>query len=168
MLIFVFRKAKNISGIEFLVGFESEFILLEDTHPIKAVNQHGWCNSLGLPSGSKESTVLEEIADALEAAGIELQMYHPEGAPGQYEVVTGPLPPLQAVDALIHTRETIFNTASKYGLKATFAPRVFLDNCWSHPLFLPCIILISILQAAVHLMYTSPFMESRPRPRIPI
>ena len=62
-------------------------------------------------------------------ADIELQMYHAEAAPGQYEIVTGPLPPLQAADALIHTRETIYNIANKHGLRATLAPRVFLDSC---------------------------------------
>jgi glutamine synthetase len=56
-------------------------------------------------------------------------MYHSEAAPGQYEVVTGPLPPLEAADALIHTRETIVNVANKYGFRATLAPRVFLSNC---------------------------------------
>jgi len=64
-------------------------------------------------------------------SGIELQMYHAEAAPGQYEVVTGPLPPLEAVDALIHTRETITNIASKYGWRATLAPRLYMDNCGS-------------------------------------
>lgn len=47
----------------------------------------------------------------------------------QYEVVTGPLPPLEAADALVHTREVITNIASQHGLRATLAPRVFLDNC---------------------------------------
>lgn len=46
----------------------------------------------------------------------------------QYEFVTGPLPPLEAVDALIATRETITNIASKYGLRATLAPRIFMDS----------------------------------------
>jgi glutamine synthetase len=95
------------------------------------VNNHGWSNSPALPSGSVEAKVLEEIADALETAGIELQMYHAEAAPGQYEVVTGPLGPLQAADALVHTRETIYNVASKHGLRATFAPRVYKDSCTS-------------------------------------
>jgi len=54
-------------------------------------------------------------------------MYHSEGAAGQYEVVTGPLPPLEAADAVVFTRETIVNVASKYGLRATFAPRVYSD-----------------------------------------
>ena len=61
--------------------------------------------------------MLDEIADALVLADIELQQYHSEAAPGQYEIVTGPLPPLQAADALIHTRETMYNIASKHGLR---------------------------------------------------
>ncbi|KAF8954897.1 hypothetical protein BDZ97DRAFT_1862383 [Flammula alnicola] len=127
----VVENAKEIAGIEFLVGFETEFILLESTLPVKAVNQHGWCNAPALPSGTKEAQVMEEISEALTLSGVELQMYHAEAAPGQYEVVTGPLPPLQAADALIHTRETIFNIASKHGLRATLAPRVFLDSSGS-------------------------------------
>ncbi|KAF8908595.1 hypothetical protein CPB84DRAFT_1703615 [Gymnopilus junonius] len=127
----VVENTKQISDVGFLIGFETEFILLKNTQPIQAVNPHGWCNAPALPSGTPESQVLEEIADALTASNVELQMYHAEAAPGQYEVVTGPLPPLQAVDALIHTRETIFNIASKHGLRATLAPRVFLDNCGS-------------------------------------
>ena len=47
----------------------------------------------------------------------------------QYEVVTGPMSPLEAADALVHTRETIYNIASKHGLRATFAPRLALDSC---------------------------------------
>ena len=72
------------------MGFETEFILLKNTNPIEAVNRHGWCNSAALASGTTETQVLEEIADALRAADIELQMYHAEAAPGQYEIVTVP------------------------------------------------------------------------------
>ena len=116
-------------GVEFLVGFESEFILLKNTMPIEAVNPHGWCDAAAFQSGTIETQVLKEITDCLKASGVELQMYHSEAAPGQYEVITGPLPPLQAVDALVLTRDIIFNIASKHGLRATLAPRVFGDNC---------------------------------------
>ncbi|KAG1733151.1 hypothetical protein EDB19DRAFT_1639816 [Suillus lakei] len=115
----------------FLVGFESEFILLKSTNPIEAVNAHGWNSARALPSGTKETEVIEEIARGLINSGIELMMYHSEAAPGQYEIVTGPLPPLEAADALVHTRETIANVASKHGFRATFAPRLNLDNCGS-------------------------------------
>ncbi|KAJ8595711.1 glutamine synthetase/guanido kinase [Rhizopogon salebrosus TDB-379] len=115
----------------FLVGVESEFILLKNTNPIETVNAHGWSNSQALASGTKETEAMEDIAQGLIKSGIELMMYHSEGAPGQYEVVTGPLPPLEAADALVHTRETIVNMASKHGFRATFAPRLHLDNCGS-------------------------------------
>lgn len=65
------------------MGFETEFILLKSTSPIDAVNYHGWSNSPALPSGSVEAKVLHEIAEAIQASGIELQMYHAEAAPGQ-------------------------------------------------------------------------------------
>lgn len=127
------RNAREISNAEFLVGFETEFILLKETSQMVPVNYHGYANSQALYSGTVASKVLEDIADALEKSGIEVQAYHAEGAPGQYEVVTGPLPPLQAADALIHTRETIYNVASKHGLRATLAPRVYDDSCEAKP-----------------------------------
>jgi glutamine synthetase len=87
-------------------------------------------------AGTKEATILDEIASSLLASGIQLQLYHAEAGPGQYEVVTGPLPPLEAADALIHTREIIYQTASKHGLRATFAPRPFMfstgSSCHTH------------------------------------
>ncbi|PPR03642.1 hypothetical protein CVT24_007756 [Panaeolus cyanescens] len=122
-------QARNEHNVAFLLGFESEFILLKNTSPIEATNPHGWCASAALPSGSVETRAVEEIIDSLIESGIEVQVVHSEAAPGQYEVVTGPLEPLQAVDALIHTRETIFNIASKHGLRGTLAPRVYMDSC---------------------------------------
>lgn len=72
------------SEVEFLVGFETEFILLKSTDPITAVHgNHAYSNSLALPTGSVAERVLEEIADALQASGVELLMYHPEASFGQ-------------------------------------------------------------------------------------
>ena len=112
------------AGVRFLAGVEHEFVLLSKTSPATAINDADWTASNKLASGSLESKVLQEIADVLQASNIELQMYHAEASPGQYEVITGPLPPLEAADTVIYTRETIYNVASKYGLRATFVPRV--------------------------------------------
>jgi len=133
-----------------LVGVETEFTLLKSADPLVPVNGHQYSTTLALTTGTVEARVLEEIADAIQADGIEVQMYHSEGAPGQvrppdpinaflrvdlshssfqYEVVTGPMSPLEAADALVHTRETIYNIASKHGVKATFAPKLPLDTC---------------------------------------
>ena len=70
--------------MSFLVGVESEFILLSQTNPEPVyVNYGDWSCSAKLRTGSIEATVLEEIAQCLVDAGIELQMYHAEAAPGQ-------------------------------------------------------------------------------------
>jgi len=45
--------------------------------------------SSNLLTGTTPAVVLEEIADALEVAGIKLLVYHAEAAPGQ--VCDGPL-----------------------------------------------------------------------------
>lgn len=128
----IVKYAEEELKTKFLVGFETEFILLTISQSgIKAPNNHGWSRTAALASGTTELTVLEEIADALTTSGIELQMFHSEAAPGQYEVVTGPLPPLEAADALAHTRETIYNIARKHGMHATLAPRLYANSCGS-------------------------------------
>lgn len=48
-----------------------------------------------------------------------------------FQVVSGPLTPLDAADALIFTREIITNVAAKHGLHATFAPRPFMTSAGS-------------------------------------
>jgi glutamine synthetase len=76
------RKGKEL-GVEFLVGVETEFILLKSTDPILAVNHAPWSASRGLLSGSVAEKCLEDIADTLLQGRIDLLMYHAEAAPGQ-------------------------------------------------------------------------------------
>ncbi|KAJ7746398.1 hypothetical protein B0H16DRAFT_964506 [Mycena metata] len=127
----ILEQTKQSTNTEFLVGFESEFILLKSTDPIEPIDVHDFAASTGLLAGAAQTNALQEIADAITASGIVLEMYHAEAAPGQYEVVTGPLTPLEAADALIHTREIIVQIAAKHGLHATFAPRPFPNSTGS-------------------------------------
>lgn len=144
----LFREAQA-AGVEFLVGIETEFILLDSED--KPVSFAPWASTAKLATGSVASTVLEEVVTALEGSGIEVLMYHAEAAPGQvrgahlsildseanlhfafcvqFEIVAGPLTPLKAADAVLLTREAIYNIAAKHGLRATFAPRIFADSC---------------------------------------
>ena len=80
--MFVYSKGLAL-GAEFLVGIETEFILLKSTNPIEAVNDAPWSASCATPSGSVEAKCLEDIADTLLTGEIDLLMYHSEGAPGQ-------------------------------------------------------------------------------------
>lgn len=75
-------KGKEL-GVEFLVGVETEFILLKSTDPVMPVTYASWSASRALLSSSVAQKCLEDIADALQHGGIELQMYHAEAAPGQ-------------------------------------------------------------------------------------
>jgi len=109
---------------------ETEFHLLKSVDPeIVPVDYHDWSRSSATLAGSVASKVLEEIADAIQTAGIGLEMYHAEAGPGQYEVVTTTMDPMEAADALVFTRETVYNVANKHGCKATFAPRIFENTC---------------------------------------
>jgi glutamine synthetase len=75
-------KGKEL-GVEFLVGVETEFILLKSTDPVVPVAYASWSASRALLSGSAVEKCLEDIANALQYGDIELQMYHAEAAPGQ-------------------------------------------------------------------------------------
>ncbi len=69
-------------GIEFQIGSETEVIFVNKDGSGYA-NDYGWSESRALPAGSAVATACEEIADGIQEAGITLNMYHSEGAPGQ-------------------------------------------------------------------------------------
>ncbi|KAJ1302136.1 hypothetical protein OPQ81_000965 [Rhizoctonia solani] len=127
------RRAECELDAKFLVGFETEFNLLDrDNNPVR---NGPWTSSKQLEYGSAADCV-HEIAQCIMDSGIKLEIYHAESAGGQYEVVTGPLPPLQAADALVATREIIYNIAQKHGYRATLSPRFFPNQtgtaCHAH------------------------------------
>ncbi|KAI9774099.1 MAG: hypothetical protein M1840_005192 [Geoglossum simile] len=135
------RAASN--GREFLVGFEIEVVFMTtrtysgnggyggtEYGEVPVSEGHAWSTSRALHNSGILSTI-EAIIDTLEKSGIVVQQFHPESSPGQYEFVTGPLPPLQAADALLATREIISTTAATHlpgcPLRATFTPRPYTN-----------------------------------------
>jgi glutamine synthetase len=122
--------------ISFLVGFELEVVFMTSSivdgahvygkEPVG--HGHAWSNASALRN-SEIMNVIEEIMTKLERSQIDLQQIHPESAPGQYEFVTGPLPPLEAVDALLATQDIIYSVAEKHSLKATFVPKPYSMAC---------------------------------------
>ena len=122
--------------ITFLVGFELEVVFMTSSivdgarvygkDPLS--HGHAWSNASAMRN-PKIMDVIEEIMMKLERSQIDLQQLHPESAPGQYEFVTGPLPPLEAVDALLATQDIIYSVAEKHSLKATFVPKPYPMAC---------------------------------------
>ncbi|CAE6467931.1 unnamed protein product [Rhizoctonia solani] len=129
----IIQRAECELDAKFLVGFETEFILLD--HSNSPIRNGPWSASQKLQCGPAADCV-HEIAQCIIDSGIKLEMYHAESSRGQYEVVTGPLPPLQAADALVATREIIYNVARKYGYRATLSPRLYSNQsgtaCHTH------------------------------------
>ena len=82
-LILLNRGAKTASDVDFLVGFETEFMLLKSINPIEPVSIHAWTTADSLRSGSIATAVLADMVHAIELSGIEVQIYHGEAGPGQ-------------------------------------------------------------------------------------
>ncbi|KAI0459917.1 hypothetical protein F5B21DRAFT_202685 [Xylaria acuta] len=123
------------AGLTFLVGFEVEFTVLERTgdpgdkyRMLSNDGHHSWSTAGALASWGAEgsfNTVADEILVALRAAGVLVEQFHAEAAPGQYELVLAPQTPLQACDTLLHTRQVVESAAARHGFRVTLHPRPF-------------------------------------------
>ncbi|KAK9807651.1 hypothetical protein WJX72_005388 [[Myrmecia] bisecta] len=159
-------------GLEFQVGFETEFFLLrrdlQASQPPsltldgpdvvmqvgqkarravpEPVDMLSYCSSRALDACSQ---VLDDIMDALEQLGIPVVQFHAESAPGQFEIVASHGDPFMAASDLVMTRETIACIAQRHGLLASFLPKLFKDGCASG-----CHCHISIIKDGENLMNT--------------
>lgn len=125
----VLANAKQEHDVSFLVGFELEFCLignLEDGTPFPLESHPGHCAAAGLRTA--KFSLIEECIEDLLAAGIDVLHFHSEGARGGYEIATGPLAPIQAIDALVLSQETIKNCLARHGHQVTFHPKPFVDR----------------------------------------
>ncbi|EFR02484.1 hypothetical protein MGYG_05477 [Nannizzia gypsea CBS 118893] len=129
-------KCKSEFGISLLVGFEVEVVFMkpsgakrdhrynyledEDYFTPLTLN-HSWSN---MTSDARTALPLvEEIASELLALGIEIEQFHAESSPGQFEFVLPPSRPVASVDILIKARQVIVTVAERYGVRATLYPR---------------------------------------------
>jgi len=117
--------------ISFLAGFEVEVVFMrrkivggEFRYGGTPMNEggHAWSAARAMQRGDTLD-LLEKIFDDLTNAGIEVQQFHPEASPGQYEFVLAPQSPLQAVDTLLAAREIISLAAANADLRATYFPK---------------------------------------------
>jgi glutamine synthetase len=65
-----------------------------------------------------------EVVRALERQGITVEQFHPEYAPGQFEVSVAPADPVTAADDSVLVRQTIRAVSAAFGFRASFAPAV--------------------------------------------
>jgi glutamine synthetase len=113
--------------LNFLIGFELEFILLEPSMETHAPGTSS--GTLKMHSlRNRYLPLLEESVMAIQSAGIDVCKFHAESGPAQFEITTGPLPPMEAIDALIYSQEAIKSVALKHGVYATFHPKPLIKT----------------------------------------
>ncbi|KAK4219550.1 hypothetical protein QBC37DRAFT_303032 [Rhypophila decipiens] len=119
--------------LTFLLGFEIEFMLLErfERNHVGAssarygtltTDGHAWSVSRYF-ADPKISKLLRDIVTELEDMGIFVEQLHAESATGQFELILPPLPPVEAVDTLLHTRDVMSALATAAGFKITLHPK---------------------------------------------
>ncbi|KAM0326565.1 hypothetical protein ACHAQA_006434 [Verticillium albo-atrum] len=125
-------------GLSFLLGFELEFYILGargDSQPRASHNAaHGWSLTRAIADNGREgsfNSIIDELLDTLNDAGVEIEQLHTETGPGQYELVLPPLPPLEACDALLRTRHIVEAVAMRHGFHMTLHPKPFAGGSGS-------------------------------------
>lgn len=124
----VVSKLESEHNVNVTCGFEIEIVFMKpvanangDEDFVPVVKNHSWSN---MTSDTRRMVpLLEEIASSLASIGINLEQFHAESCPGQFEFILPPGRPVEAVDMLLKARQVVTNVAEQHGLRATLYPR---------------------------------------------
>ena len=109
-------------GFQVQAAFESEFLLAsEDENGRLIPLDEALCFSTQAMNAS--APFVEDLVDALERQGLELEQFYPELGHGQQELSVRHAAALRAADDAVTVRETVRGTALTHGLLASFAPK---------------------------------------------
>ncbi|KAF7593673.1 hypothetical protein BBP40_011082 [Aspergillus hancockii] len=121
----VLRQARETWALEFLVGFEVEFLVMKSNGSTGTMERasRGW--GLFAISGLRDPCYqyIEECVTQLQALGVDFQAIHTEGVRGQYEFALGPKPPMEAVDQLLLVHSYLKDTFARHGYMVTMTPK---------------------------------------------
>jgi glutamine synthetase len=92
----VIKSAKQKHDIDFLCGFEIEFVIMhpaKDDHPARVVQTDvNFYSSASIRNPYLE--IIEEIIHCLLNAGVKVRQFHSEGWSGMFELSTGKSSPI--------------------------------------------------------------------------
>lgn len=112
--------------LHILAAFEPEWTLATRPDGVyRPIDESGCFTSTGMNTAAD---VIDEIVEALDAQGLEVEQYYPELGWGQQELSITPAPALAAADRHIHYKETVRGVALRHGLYALFAPKPWLEQ----------------------------------------
>lgn len=121
----VLQQAREGWGLDFLVGFEVEFVVMKCNQSDGTIDRcsDGW--GLFAISGLRDPVYqhVEECAMKLEDIGVDIQAIHTEGQRGQYEFALGPKTPVEAVNQLVLVHSYLKGVFTQNGYIVTMMPK---------------------------------------------
>jgi glutamine synthetase len=116
------------AGIAAVVGHEIEFLLVDPDGgrlPSTLWAQYGLAGVL------EHEAFVRDVNVAATAAGVNIEQFHPEYGPNQFEISLAPLAPVAAADQLVLTRLIIGRAARRHGLRVSLSPAPFAGSVGS-------------------------------------
>jgi glutamine synthetase len=113
-------------GLELVAAFENEFYLLNSTSVGLAPADDTVFGAI--QSMNEQQSLIDDLADALIAQGLPVEMYNPESGPGQQEMTIRATDALAAADRQLVFRETVHAMARRHGVRASFLPKIFAST----------------------------------------
>jgi glutamine synthetase len=104
------------AGLGLIAAFEHEF------HYAGDAGEAG--GAYALRSMRRGAVLGETLVAALDQAGIEVALFHPEFGAAQYEISVAPAPGLAAADQAVILRELVRSVGERLGQRITFSPVV--------------------------------------------
>ena len=114
----IVKKAELEHGLTFRVGFEVEFALASADCQITETRTYSSAGAF-----DEAASFLQDVCATLHELGVAVEQMHKESGPGQFEVVLGHLPVMEAVDGLLFAREAIVAVAQRHKRRITFLPK---------------------------------------------
>ncbi|MGW4112221.1 glutamine synthetase [Actinosynnema sp. NPDC004786] len=116
----------TVHGYEVRAGFEVEWVVgrggTDEFRPATTGPAYGHARQVEL------SDYAADLLSALAEQDVEVLQFHPEYAPGQFELSTAPEDPVHAADTSVLVRETVRAITLRHGMRASFSPKVTADG----------------------------------------
>jgi glutamine synthetase len=114
--------ALSEQGIEVKAAFEIEWVVSRDGTDdfVPAVSGAGY----GMTRLTAASDYSRDVITALVEQGLVVEQYHPEYAPGQFELSVSPEDPVAAADTSVLVRHTLRAVGQRHGYRTSFSPKV--------------------------------------------
>jgi len=109
-------------GLTFRCAFEIEWVVSAGDGDAFSPAVSG--PAYGLARLGAAADYSRDVIEALTAQGVAVEQYHPEYAPGQFELSVAAESPVHAADTSVLVRQTIRSVGQRHGSRTSYSPKV--------------------------------------------